>query len=154
MLTRVCVNQTESNETNFMSLEDHLQDINVVTDYGGSSPLHFVCLGNNLALAHWLIDNGAVVLKNSERQTPLHWACRGGNIEIVHLICSIMSPEEITATDDYRTTAYDWAIDFDNFEIAKYLKSITNTFEPVKPVKKNVVSRTYHKLRRTLFHSL
>lgn len=121
LLVKICVNQLEENTINASMMENYKNKINDPTDTG-TSPLHFVMLGNNLELAKWLIKNGAVIQKNLDGQTPLHWACKEGNIEMVKLLLNIMTKKEIKKKDCDNTTACNWAEEYEHQEVVHLIK--------------------------------
>lgn len=123
MLVKLCVSQMDVDGTiNLSALDKYKKDVNETTNTG-STPLHFVVLGDNLSLAKWLVDNGAVIQNNNDNQTPLHWACKKGNIEMVKLLLSIMTTEEALQKDIDNTKALDWAVEYEHLEVIKLFKT-------------------------------
>lgn len=92
----------------------------------GSTPLHFACFYEHLAVAKLLIEKGAktnvktasfadftlpAVLAQGKTVTPLMLACFKGNLALVRLILeNLTNPTDINATDAYGQAALTYAI--------------------------------------------
>ena len=114
-LIRLCVQCEQS--TTWKILRNHLLSEVNETTLAGSSPLHFVALGENIELAEWLLNNGAHILANNNGETPLHWACQAGHVPMVKLFLKAMTPTQIAHKDRFGDSALLWAIESKKFEV-------------------------------------
>ena len=126
-LIKVCVYTMEDdgNDLNTSYMDKFKSLINSTTE-SGSTPLHFVALGQNIKLATWLFEKGAIVVTNEDDQTPLHWACKNGCLPMVQLLLNHMTKEQIKKKDFDGTSALDWAKEYEHDDIKLAIEEITS----------------------------
>lgn len=123
-LIKLCVNSFDEEIIEKEYLSEFVSLINECAETG-TSPLHFVALGKNTALAIWLLENGSILVENEDSQTPLHWACKIGYLPMVQIILKYMSKEMINKEDFEGTTALDWAKEYEHPKIISLLENAT-----------------------------
>uniref|UniRef100_A0A7S4I5H3 Uncharacterized protein n=1 Tax=Vannella robusta TaxID=1487602 RepID=A0A7S4I5H3_9EUKA len=107
----------------------------------GSTPLHFIALGQDVDMAKWLIDNGSTFRANDDGQTPLHWACKGGYLPMVELLVAHMRESSIKHKDNNNKDARQWAKEYGHHDIVTFLSpykkqpKIRTILIKIKPVK-------------------
>lgn len=139
-LIKVCVATEANGEIDPKFVQQFIPYINETAETG-SSPLHFVALGQNIQLATWLLENGAIFVENDNVETPLHWACRNGYVPMVKLLLTHMSICMIEKKDLYGKTALSWAKEYEHSEIISLIKVMIKQkkpkFKPTKPKNKS-----------------
>lgn len=91
-------------------------------DENGSTPLHMACLRYKVAVANYLLDNGADVnARNKWEQTPLHGAngVFGQDYDLIKRMIEIGA--DVNAKGDRGDTPLHWAIARGNLKVAKLL---------------------------------
>ena len=123
-LIKVCVHCMDEEKIQPSFLEKFIPLVNTTSETG-SSPLHFVALGENIRLATWLLEKGATIVANEDEQTPLHWACKNGYLPMVELFLDNMTKEQILKKDFEGLSASDWAKYYEHAEIGLAIEQIT-----------------------------
>lgn len=91
-------------------------------DENGSTPLHITCIRNQVALAHFLLDQGANVnARNKWGQTPLHWAngVFGQDISLIRRLIDLGS--DVNACGNRGESVLQWAAMRNNYDVVKLL---------------------------------
>jgi ankyrin repeat protein len=91
-------------------------------DENGSTPLHIACIRNQVAVANFLIDQGANVnARNKWGQTPLHWAngVFGQDYDLIKRL--IAKGADVNAQGNRGESVLQWAAGQGNLKVAELL---------------------------------
>eukprot|EP00939_MAST-03C_sp_MAST-3C-sp1_P002991 g2991.t1 len=84
----------------------------------GRTALHWACRNGHLAMAKWLMGNGATYASTFDGSTPFHWASWQGHRDVCRWIVDTQGIESARVQNKYRCNALHWCAlrgDVENF---------------------------------------
>ena len=100
-------------------LLEHGASVNLRSNLGAETALHFAVLGGNIECMDLLLVYGAEPnARNKAGQTPLHLA---GSVDVAHFLISSSCRDDVQ--DNWKRTPYNVAVEAENHKLARYLSN-------------------------------